>query len=70
MEAKNHIGTTPLWLAAGYGHLEVAKFLIEQGGDINAVNSTEVWGGEGCWGGEGVWVWKKMVDFCVLKFCC
>jgi uncharacterized protein len=37
---KNSMGCSPLWLAAGYGHLDILDRLIEAGGDPNAVNNT------------------------------
>ena len=36
LELKNQIGTSPLWLAAGYGHADVLDFLIGAGADVNA----------------------------------
>eukprot|EP01047_Picozoa_sp_COSAG01_P078375 COSAG01_NODE_14463_length_1451_cov_1.056953_1_plen_152_part_10 len=40
-ELKNQIGTTPLWLAAGYGHEGVLDFLIGKGAEINEGNTTQ-----------------------------
>lgn len=39
LELRNHIGTTPLWLAAGYGHVELLGVLIAKGADVNAPNA-------------------------------
>ena len=41
LEQKNSIGTSALWLAAGYGHVHVLDYLIEKGCDLNAPNSTK-----------------------------
>lgn len=38
LELRNDIGTTPLWLAAGYGHVEIATRLIECGAAVDAPN--------------------------------
>jgi hypothetical protein len=41
LEAKNEEGDTPLHKAAAEGHAEVAKFLITQGADVNAVGRND-----------------------------
>jgi ankyrin repeat protein len=38
VNAKNEKGSTPLHLASFKGHLEVVKFLLEKGADIEAIN--------------------------------
>ena len=40
LELKNKIGTTPLWLAAGYGHVPCLDLLLAAGADMNTVNNT------------------------------
>ncbi|CAG9987083.1 unnamed protein product [Clonostachys byssicola] len=40
IDAKDIVDeATPLMLAAGLGHLEIVKFLVEHGADINAYDS-------------------------------
>ena len=41
MELANGIGTTALWLSAGYGHVDLLNFLISAKADVNAPNSTK-----------------------------
>lgn len=41
LELTNDIGTTPLWLAAGYGHTAVLEYLLGRGADVNTPNSTK-----------------------------
>ena len=41
LELANGIGTTALWLAAGYGHADVLHFLNDRKADVNAPNSTK-----------------------------
>ena len=36
MNAKDKGGYTPLWLAARGGHIDVVKFLVDKGADVNA----------------------------------
>lgn len=36
----NGMGTSPVWLAAGYGHLEVLNMLVEKGGDANTPSAS------------------------------
>ncbi len=38
--AKTNIGETPVLTAVRLGHLDILKYLIEHGGDINATNSS------------------------------
>lgn len=44
LELKNKIGTSPLWLACGYGHLSTAKLLLQHKANPDAQNFT----GRGC----------------------
>ena len=39
LEIKNGIGTTPLWLASGYGNTEVVALLITGRADVEATNN-------------------------------
>ena len=40
IELKNNIGTSPLWLACGYGHLATAKLLLRCKANPDAQNLT------------------------------
>lgn len=41
IETRNHQGRTPLILAAQAGALEIARFLVERGAEVNARSSSE-----------------------------
>ena len=38
VHVKNDDGYTPLWIAAGWGHKEIAELLIAEGADVNAMS--------------------------------
>jgi len=38
LEGRDEFQNTPLHLASGNGHLEVVKFLVSQGANVNALN--------------------------------
>ena len=39
-DLKNGMGCSPVWLAAGYGHLEILQKLLDAGADADAPNGT------------------------------
>ena len=40
LDLKNTMGCSPVWLAAGYGHLKILEKLLAAGADANAPNGT------------------------------
>ena len=38
VHVKNDDGYTPLWIAAGWGHKEIAELLISKGANVNSLN--------------------------------